>query len=416
MSKFEVERLQEALMDLERSRLKEEFDRKMAEALVKGLRIISSTSNREEMFSLLFNFLKTLIPFDHCFLMREIQGMNSGELLLHPVYPFGSGVTKFESRLRQYKSNAPFSVFNVKGWETYLFNETTQESCQDGSLLVLPLATESATYWMFMLSSKRSGFSRQHISIASKMSELLKQAVVKDSYIVKLMHSNKMTALGEMAGGIAHEINNPLAIIQGSLEIFPRLLKPEDYNSVSKNIKIMERNVDRITKIIHGLKVISRGEVSKSDKALVGIKELLDDTLSYCQEKLSSLGIELHIDIDSKLRDKEFYLNRVLLSQVFLNIINNAVDAIKKNEKTWINIRVKEMKHKLHFYFVDSGKGIPDEIQNKVFQPFYTTKAVGEGTGLGLGICRSLLEQVQGEIFIDNNFINTCLHVVLPTE
>lgn len=416
MSKFETEKLREALIDLERSRQKEEFEKKIAECLVTGLRLIASASDREEMFHSLINHINTLIPFKYSFLLREVNVINDKEVELQSVFPMMEGITKIENKLALYNSQTPLYVFNVEGWDTYIFKEITNEECSNGSLLILPLLTKSAKYWFFMLSPIRSGFGRQHITIASKVSELLKQAIDKDEYIVKLLQSNKMRALGEMAGGIAHEINNPLTIIKGSLKSLSRLLTPDEFSKVDHVLERVEKNVDRMSKIIQSLRVVSRGDVTKDHTTPVTINEVLDDTLGCCQEKFRYSNVDLSVEIDPEIKDIQYNMNRILLSQVFLNLLNNSFDAIKTLKTRWIKITVRKEDQKIHFYFIDSGEGLPKEIQNKIFQPFFSTKEIGEGAGLGLGICKSILASLKGSIYIDSNFSNTCFHIVLPIE
>lgn len=413
MNKFETEKLREALLDLERSRQKEEFERKIAECLVSGLRIISSTSDREELFARIVKHINTMIPFTYGFLMRENNGAHTEECELQPVYPLKMNNIKLDKRLSNFNLT-PFCIFDVTGWQSCLFQDITKDECINGSLLILPLATEEGKYWLFMLSPIKNSLGRQHIAIASRLSELLKQAISKDEYIVKLMQSNKMRALGEMAGGIAHEINNPLAIIQGSLEILNRLLEPEELSRTEHIIKTIEKTVDRVSKIIHGLRVLSHGEISVNYRSNVSLDEILIDTLSCCQEKFRSSGVKLAVDIDASIKNDKFHLNRTLLSQVFLNILNNAYDAIKNNDDKWIKIQVSKSSNELDFFFIDSGLGIPKELQSKIFQPFFTTKGVGEGTGIGLRVCKSIIEDLNGSIYVDENFKNTCFHVVIP--
>ena len=105
---------------------------------------------------------------------------------------------------------------------------------------------------------------------------------------------------------------------------------------------------------------------------------------------------------------------RVQMSQVFFNLLSNAFDAIEKTPSPWIEITAKKNTDKIIIFVRDSGPGIPLEIQNKIFQPFFTTKDVGRGTGLGLSLCSKIIKLHNGDLYINSDDKNTCFVIELP--
>ena len=230
----------------------------------------------------------------------------------------------------------------------------------------------------------------------------------------KSFHSAKMATLGEMAGGVAHEINNPLAIIQGRTDLLIQSIernKSFDEKWAMQSLKKITETCDRIAKIIKGMKTFSRNaERDPFDKVL--IRNVIDDTLSVCGEKFKIHEVKLILD-----PIPEFYFNgrATQLSQILLNLLNNAYDAINGMNDKWIKISVYK-KNETHFNIAvtDAGTGIPADIVNKLMQPFFTTKEVGKGTGLGLSISKGIVEEHKGKLFVDRSCVNTSFIVELP--
>lgn len=230
-----------------------------------------------------------------------------------------------------------------------------------------------------------------------------------------LFQASKLTALGEMAGGIAHELNNPMAIISSTNQIMRRLIEKDDFDkeSLVRYSENIEKTINRISKIINGLRTVSR-DSSEEVSAPVTLCEVLDDVLSLCSEKIKNSGCELRVDLNSIAFKTSISCRRVQLSQVFLNLIGNAFDAVENLEEKWIQIDARIDNDKLIIRFIDSGKGIPESIQTKVIQPFFTTKEIGKGTGLGLSISHRIIKNHKGDFYIDNSCPNTCFTVELP--
>ena len=226
--------------------------------------------------------------------------------------------------------------------------------------------------------------------------------------------SARLAQLGEMATGIAHEINNPLTIISGN--IF-RLRPKKDgsmpsESTINEVFSAIQRMVDRIAAIIRGLKSYARdGSSDPFMAANPGI--ILRDMTTLVVGRMISKNVELIVK-DETNESTTLECREVQISQVLVILANNALDAIKNLPNPWIQLRVTEEENHITFRLVDCGKGIPAEVQERLFKGHFTTKPVGEGTGLGLSIAIGIVKAHHGELKIDNSSPNTCFVVRLP--
>lgn len=251
-------------------------------------------------------------------------------------------------------------------------------------------------------------------SFFTDLSEIKKNAEELEIQQSKSAASARLASIGEMAGGIAHEINNPLTIISGKARMIARALDKEsiDIPQVKEHCNKIESTVTRISKIIIGLKNFSRDTESELPK-IFNLRQLMDETYALCAEKFKNHGINFEMNVPPEYTLK---CREVQLSQVILNLLSNAHDAIykEKNEESeektspWIKVVAEEKNQNLQIRIIDSGHGIPLAVQEKIFLPFFTTKIMGKGTGLGLSISRSIIEKNKGNLYIDNECSNTC--------
>ena len=230
---------------------------------------------------------------------------------------------------------------------------------------------------------------------------------------LKLAHAAKMSALGEMAGSVAHEINNPLAVIQLISSQVVDLVQQEKFDTqlVRTLCGKVLRTSERIARIVKGMRTFSR-DSTRDPFTPVKARTLIDEVVGLSQERFQNLGVALKLGVIAD--DLVFDGRATQLSQVLLNLLNNACDAVSEIAEKWIEIEVARAGSIVEFRITDSGQRIPEETRKKVFQPFFTTKMVGKGTGMGLSISLGLVEAHQGKIFLDESSPHTCFVVQLP--
>ncbi|MBW2088771.1 MAG: GHKL domain-containing protein [Deltaproteobacteria bacterium] len=214
----------------------------------------------------------------------------------------------------------------------------------------------------------------------------------------QLIQSDKMAALGKMATGIAHEINNPLAIIGEKAGWMRDLLDEEEFQE-SENFKEYEQSIDKIEehverarKITHNMLGFARRMEHRLDD--VDINHVLHQTLELLQSYAQTNNIEISKDFQSEL--PIIASDQSQLQQVFLNLINNAIDAVEKDG--WIEVKTRKKDSQIVIAIKDNGPGIAEEHLKKVFDPFFTTKETGKGTGLGLSVSYNIIKKLGGTI------------------
>lgn len=217
---------------------------------------------------------------------------------------------------------------------------------------------------------------------------------------IALEHSAKMTALGEMASGISHEINNPLTIISGKTQVLELLLKNKelDHSEITETVKSIRATVDRIASIVQGMRNISR-ESSNSLMTETSLLEIVKDTVNLCQGRLNKNEIRINLP----KTDYRITTNPVHISQILLNLLNNSVDSLLEISDRWIEVKMTKDDGHVVLSVIDAGRMIPSSLQAKIFQPFFTTKPPGHGTGLGLSVSQNLAKNLGASLKLDKD-------------
>lgn len=253
----------------------------------------------------------------------------------------------------------------------------------------------------------------------SMMNELVrmerKKAVSEDL----AMQSTKMAALGKMAAGIAHEINNPLAVIGEKAGWLKDLLQEEDlaqspnFQEFTDAVTKIEYHVSRAKKVTHRLLGFARRMEPVQEK--VDLNAILDDTIGFLENEARYRNIDIQRDFEENL--PQTTSDSAQLQQVFLNIFNNAIDAIGKDGEIKVKTNHIAKNNNLAVEISDNGPGIPKEMLDKIFDPFYTTKEIGKGTGLGLSISYTIIDKLGGRMLVASEVgKGTAFSIYLPIK
>ena len=230
----------------------------------------------------------------------------------------------------------------------------------------------------------------------------------------RVHHASKMASLGEMASAMAHEINTPIQTINLIAQRVQRQLN-KDFSAedIDQSMSKITASVTKISDIIDSLRKVSRHS-TEDEFSEVRIKELLQDTINMTEERFKVNNIDFNISYHDTSENTLLQCQRLQISQILINLINNAYDAIQACDDKWIKIDIQQISDKIRFSITDCGKGIDSEILEKVFEPMYTTKEVGKGTGLGLSISRDIVLKHNGLLYIKKESPNTCFVLELP--
>lgn len=238
-----------------------------------------------------------------------------------------------------------------------------------------------------------------------------------EKHLLSEGHSSSLAALGEMAAGVAHEINNPLAIILGHSKAIEKHInlttdvKELDIEKVAYRLDKISMTVHRVSELVSSLLHLSRKETSTERKD-VNLRMIFKLFYPLVNERLKSTNV--NFIFDSKELDENILCIPERVAQAILNLINNSVHAIEHNGEKWIKFVVVRKDELLLIKIIDSGTDINGSIEDNMFDPFYTTKEVGKGTGLGLSLSRSSIMETGGNLYYDKDSLNTTFIIELP--
>jgi PAS domain S-box-containing protein len=234
------------------------------------------------------------------------------------------------------------------------------------------------------------------IGVARDITERIQAQKKHKEMKIKALTQDKLASLGEIATGIAHEINQPLSYIKIILESTLSELAMEEVNSqvLSEDFNESLRQIGKISNIISHLRTFGRSDVTFFGP--VRLSRVLDDTLILMHERLRIKNISF----DMRLADELPMLhgNHAKLEQVFINLVQNSMDAMEEQGKGEIVLRARVDNDVVRITYSDTGKGISPKFQEKIFDPFFSTKEPGKGTGIGLSIVYGIIQEHNGAI------------------
>lgn len=208
------------------------------------------------------------------------------------------------------------------------------------------------------------------------------------------LHQDRLSLLGQMAASMAHELKNPLFAIEGFLKLIKAELKTDSTERVNRYIDVIEAEFHGLYGQISGFLSFSKNEGTDEPFALCSVTDFINSAVSLFKARLLSENINIEININTTYIMK---IQKTALQQVLSNLLSNSIDALNGcAAPKLIQIHSWEDDTNLYISVMDNGPGIPEELQNKIFEPFVTTKPVG--TGLGLSICKQILDKNAGTI------------------
>jgi two-component system NtrC family sensor kinase len=247
------------------------------------------------------------------------------------------------------------------------------------------------------------------ISMADQEKEMMDKQIIE---------TGKLASIGSLAAGIAHEINNPVAIMVEEAGWIGDLLEEEEFHE-SENLEEFERALKQIKTQGHRCKEITHKLLSfarKTDSRIqeTQINDLVKELVALSEQRAKYSKITIHTNLGNNLPIT--YLAQSEMQQILLNLINNSVDAMEKKGGE-LTITTYSEEDSIGIKVSDNGPGIPESNLSRIFEPFFTTKPVGKGTGLGLSICYGIIQKMGGQIEVESVIDSgTTFHIRLPVQ
>jgi C4-dicarboxylate-specific signal transduction histidine kinase len=228
----------------------------------------------------------------------------------------------------------------------------------------------------------------------------------------RLVQSVKMASLGEMAAGIAHEVNTPLSVIQCHADLLGKMIAcgEQDQTKMQSRIKNISETKVKISKIVLGLRSLSRSGEEEAPQP-VSVVQLVEDVLAICSERFGAEGVDLQVDVQTEAVVQS---RGPQIGQILLNLLGNAFDAVVGLAHARVQLVVCDTGQEIQFRVTDNGPDIPPVVVERMMQPFFTTKPMGKGTGLGLSISQGLAVAHGGRLYFDTAAAAKTFVLALP--
>lgn len=213
-------------------------------------------------------------------------------------------------------------------------------------------------------------------------------------------NQSKLTTLGQMAGSIAHEINNPLSVIRMNAEILLEFCgEGPNADKMAEKCRKIISTADRISGIIRALKSIS-ASTSKPSFQWIEVSSVIGDVVDLCASRFKLADVPLTVDVE-EIKDTRFFIDSAQVSQALINLLNNSFDAIQALPEKWVKLQGRIEGDRLVLRVTDSGGGIPEDILKNILNPFFSTKDKHSGLGIGLNLVQSYAAFHDGHLRYD---------------
>jgi signal transduction histidine kinase len=282
----------------------------------------------------------------------------------------------------------------------------------DEAYWVMSLMLFAYSVSFLKLTHKFNQYAIKSITLSFQKDQLIERIRLMQSQVTQ---SAQMAAMGRMAGGMAHEINNPLAIITASSDLIQIIVDRKDTGKLLQDTSSLLKKIteasERISKIIKELRFFS-GKPSTDQYLPTPVTKVLDSAMNFCNERFKAYDVK--VKMGSIPEQLTIECQQFQITQVVLNLLYNSFDSVWEKDERWISIEVLDLGERIEMGITDSGKGIPEEIRSKLMQPFFSTKEVGKGMGLGLSIANGIVLNHQGKLWLDVGSLNTRFVISLP--
>jgi signal transduction histidine kinase len=421
--------------------------------ILDGLDAILNSSNTDTLFEEFFEIIRQAISFSAAILIKPDTDTKLGALITTSQPNAEEVITQLKKFTK--KNNKIRNIFNLYQFPTWQVSDPFWQS--QHAMLTTPIFTSTEQYQLFIFSDTIGAFNQNDINLLQRFVSFAgntitqfeqRRLVVKQKEMEEkqrnieqvLINSEKMASLGQMAAGVAHEINNPLSYVMSNIQNlaynleqqshFVDKLKNSDliaqqplsellvqykFEELKQDsadiISEMTEGASRVKEIVQGLR-----QFAHPDQTQIGdidIAELIDNTLrvAWNQIKYNST-IEKHYSPEPIIITGR----STQLSQVFLNLFSNAAQAVG-DKAGLISVTTQADDKNAYITITDNGCGIATEKLDKIFDPFYTSKPIGKGTGLGLAISKAIIEQHSGKINVESTPLQgTHFYISLPKK
>ncbi len=379
---------------------------------------ISTTTDSDSILDSLIDLTRQVIPVEESMIFET-------ETSRAHTKPFLPSCSEYMLKVAQHLLEEGILDWVIEQKKTTVVPDLNVSVGEVGerNFVVVPLVlrNESVGVYVIRTEKMRRSFSNQELMLLGILANQAAVAIENLRNIERLKNANdelkqsqtqmlqtaKLASLGELAGGIAHEINNPLQILLGHVEM---LSQGKD---VEQRIELVRSQVQRIAKITHQLVSFSRSVPQELEHEMVDLNWAIKEMISLVDYQFKNRGIEFNIRFADSVPPLES--NKNYLQQAFLNLLINAKDAMPTGGTMTISTELRDGRALI--VFSDTGSGIKSADLPKIFEPFFTTKEPGKGTGLGLPITRGIIRKFGGDITVQSQENRgTTFTIILPTR